>query len=111
MLARVLMAFLAVLLVGCGKPGAGSAATGAPDQAQIDAGLNELTQAVRKYAAEQRRAPKALDELVANSEEHANLVQQLETAADAESERPFGSIPSGDELAAELERFLREENQ
>jgi hypothetical protein len=27
--------------------------------------LGELTQAVRKYAVEQRRAPKALDELVA----------------------------------------------
>jgi len=52
-----------------------------------------------------------LDELVANSEEHAALVHQLEAAIDAESERPLGTIPSGDELAAELERFLREENQ
>ena len=52
-----------------------------------------------------------LNELVANSEEHAALVQQLEAAIDAESERPLGtSIPSGDELAAELEKFLREEN-
>jgi hypothetical protein len=53
-----------------------------------------------------------LDELVANSEEHAALVHQLEAAIDSETERPLGtSIPSGDELAAELERFLREENQ
>jgi predicted ATP-grasp superfamily ATP-dependent carboligase len=53
-----------------------------------------------------------LDELVANSDEHAALVHQLEAAVDAETERPLGpSIPSGDELAAELERFLREENQ
>lgn len=53
-----------------------------------------------------------LDELVANSEEHAALVHQLEAAIDAEVEEPLGrSIPSGDELAAELERFLREENQ
>ncbi|MBV8980378.1 MAG: PAC2 family protein, partial [Acidimicrobiia bacterium] len=52
-----------------------------------------------------------LDELVANSEEHAALVHQLETAVDAEADRPLGSsLPSGDELAAELERFLREEN-
>ena len=52
-----------------------------------------------------------LDELVANSEEHAALVHQLETAIDAETDRPLGSsLPSGDELAAELERFLREEN-
>lgn len=53
-----------------------------------------------------------LDELVANSEEHAALVHQLESAIDAEVEEPLGrSIPSGDELAAELERYLREENQ
>jgi proteasome assembly chaperone (PAC2) family protein len=53
-----------------------------------------------------------LDELVANSEEHAALVNQLEAAIDAETEEPLGrTIPSGDELAAELERFLREENQ
>jgi hypothetical protein len=66
MLARVLMAFLGVFLVGCGKPAAPSAATSPPDQAQIDAVVNDLTHAVRKYAVEQRRAPKALDELVAN---------------------------------------------
>ncbi|MBV8162374.1 MAG: PAC2 family protein [Acidimicrobiia bacterium] len=52
-----------------------------------------------------------LDELVANSEEHSTLVRQLEAAADAETERPLGAtLPSGDELAAEFERFLREEN-
>jgi len=77
-------------------------------------GLESLT-GVAVDTSELRTAAQStrerLDELVANSEEHANLVQQLETAADAESERPFGSIPSGDELAAELERFLREENQ
>jgi len=55
-------------------------------------------------------ARRRLDELIANSEEHAALVRQLEAQADAETERPFGTIPSGDELAAELERFLREEN-
>ena len=53
-----------------------------------------------------------LDELVANSEEHSTLVHQLEAAVDAETERPLGTLlPSGDELAAELERFLRGENQ
>ena len=55
-------------------------------------------------------ARRRLDELIANSEEHAALVRQLEAQADAETERPFGPIPSGDELAAEVERFLREEN-
>jgi hypothetical protein len=78
-------------------------------------GLNRLT-GVGADTSELRAAAQStrvrLDELVANSEEHAALVNQLEAAVDAESERPLGSsIPSGDELAAELERYLREENQ
>jgi predicted ATP-grasp superfamily ATP-dependent carboligase len=43
-----------------------------------------------------------LDQLIANSEEHIALVRQLETQVDAD-------VPSGDEIAAELERFLRGE--
>ena len=54
--------------------------------------------------AELRRAAEAsrqhLDELIANSEEHIALVRQLETQADAD-------VPSGDEIAAEVERYLR----
>ncbi len=78
-------------------------------------GLERLT-GVGADTGELRTAARStrsrLDELVANSEEHAALVHQLEAAIDAESEQPLGtSIPSGDELAAELERFLREENQ
>lgn len=51
-----------------------------------------------------------IDELIANSDEHAAMVRQLESAMDdAELEPPLDSadLPSGDELAAELERFLR----
>jgi hypothetical protein len=77
-------------------------------------GLERLT-SVTVDTSELRAAAQStrvrLDELVANSEEHAALVHQLEAAIDAESERPLGLIPSGDELAAEVERFLREENQ
>jgi len=78
-------------------------------------GLERLT-GVHVDAHELRVAAKStrrrLDELVANSDEHAALVRQLEAAVDAEADRPSGSaLPSGDELAAELERFLREENQ
>ena len=54
--------------------------------------------------AELRRAAEAsrqhLDELIANSEEHIALVRQLETQADAD-------VPSGDEIAAEVERYMR----
>ena len=43
------------------------------------------------------------------------MVRQLEAAYDAEAAEtpptgePFGPLPSGDELAAELERFLRDQ--
>lgn len=52
-----------------------------------------------------------IDELIANSEEHAALVRQLETAVDTTEASPIDptTLPSGDELAAELERFLRGE--
>ena len=76
-------------------------------------GLERLT-GIAVDAGELREASESarrrLDELIANSDEHAALVHQLEAQVDAESERPFGAIPSGEELAAELERFLREEN-
>lgn len=51
-----------------------------------------------------------IEQLVAASEGHAAMVRQLEVQHDAEEEAPpisFGPLPSGDELAAELERFLR----
>ncbi len=53
-----------------------------------------------------------IDELIAGSEEHVALVRQLESQHDDEAAAPatdFGVLPSGDELAAELERFLRGE--
>jgi predicted ATP-grasp superfamily ATP-dependent carboligase len=46
-----------------------------------------------------------LDELVAANPEHTHMVRQLETVYDDQSSTL--TIPSGDELAAELERFLR----
>lgn len=51
-----------------------------------------------------------IDQLLAGSEEHSALVRQLEAQYDEEqgaSATNFGDIPTGDELAAELERFLR----
>ncbi|HWW55054.1 MAG TPA: PAC2 family protein [Acidimicrobiales bacterium] len=60
------------------------------------------------------RARLQIDALVANSDEHRRLVTQLEAQAEAELQGEDGglageSLPSGDELAAELERFLRGE--
>ncbi len=65
-----------------------------------------------KEAAEATR--RQLDELTANSPQHTVLVQQLEAQADAEAEDSssgWGELPTGDELAAELEKFLRGEAQ
>lgn len=65
-----------------------------------------------------------LDELTANSLQHAALVRQLEAQVDSEkadsggapaegqaeaTAAGWGTLPTGDELAAEVERFLREE--
>ena len=55
-----------------------------------------------------------IEQLIAGSDEHAALVRQLEAQHDSEqpvtSAAEFGDLPSGDELAAELERFLRGEH-
>jgi predicted ATP-grasp superfamily ATP-dependent carboligase len=53
-----------------------------------------------------------IEQLIANSDEHQAMVRQLERQLDQEpSSGGLGPIPSGDELAAELERFLRGEAQ
>ena len=51
-----------------------------------------------------------VDDLITNNPEHSSMVEQLEQAADADLEHPSEELPSGDELAAELERFLRGES-
>jgi proteasome assembly chaperone (PAC2) family protein len=55
-----------------------------------------------------------LDELVRSNPDHSAMLAQLEQAWDAEENQSAltdGSpLPSGDELAAELERFLREQS-
>jgi hypothetical protein len=52
-----------------------------------------------------------IDEIIANSPEYAALVDRLETDVDTAggAVSDFSDLPSGDELAAELERFLRGE--
>jgi predicted ATP-grasp superfamily ATP-dependent carboligase len=54
-----------------------------------------------------------IDELVANNPENVGLVRQLEAQWDTEVSRmtPGGNLPSGDQLAAELERFLRDQGR
>lgn len=49
-----------------------------------------------------------LDELVAGSEEHTAMVHQLEAQVDAATTTPLQAT-SGEQLAAEVERFLRDQ--
>jgi len=55
-----------------------------------------------------------IDKLVAGNDEHTVMVQQLETAYDAFADEPAplsaSDIPSADELAAEFEQFLRDQD-
>jgi predicted ATP-grasp superfamily ATP-dependent carboligase len=54
------------------------------------------------------RARSRIDELIANSAEHQAMVAQLEAQNDREVDvMGGGMLPSGDEIAAELERYLR----
>jgi hypothetical protein len=61
-------------------------------------------------AAEAAASRDRIDSLVANSEEHLEMVRQLEHHVDAMEAADQGGLPTGDELAAELERFLREQD-
>ena len=63
-------------------------------------------------------AKRRIDDIIAASDEHAEMVRQLESSVDAESgpddqsgapPLDLSDLPTGDELAAELERFLRGE--
>lgn len=50
-----------------------------------------------------------LDALIANNDEHIQMVRQLEAQVDALGSVGDGPLPSGDDLAAEVERFLRDQ--
>jgi hypothetical protein len=52
-----------------------------------------------------------VDDLIAKSTEHTAMVRQLERSVDAAEGNPLdvGTLPTGEELAAELERYLRDE--
>ena len=56
-------------------------------------------------------ALRKVDELISKSSEHESMVHQLEQSVDETEGNPLdvgGDIPTGDELAVELERYLRE---
>ena len=58
------------------------------------------------------RSRHQVDELIAGNHEHLDMVRKLEESIDASEGNPLGheDLPSGEEIAAELERFLRGED-
>ncbi len=52
-----------------------------------------------------------IDKLIADSDEHQAMVRELELDFDARAAADLEDLPSGEELAAELERFLRGQSE
>lgn len=50
-----------------------------------------------------------IDSLIRDNPEHVAMLGQLETQVDEATEAQISNLPSGDDLAEELERFLREQ--
>jgi proteasome assembly chaperone (PAC2) family protein len=72
--------------------------------------IGGLTLDASRLRASAEEARKRVDDLVTNNPEHSSMVEQLEEAADETEGTSLGEeLPSPDELAAELERFLRGE--
>jgi len=77
------------------------------------AGTTFSPEALTDEVAEMRSR---IDELVAQNPQHSSMIHQLEAAYDASLEEIAGEqgmtgpLPSGDELAEELQRFLREQD-
>jgi proteasome assembly chaperone (PAC2) family protein len=73
-------------------------------------GLALDSSALRGAADSSRRQ---VDELIAGNAEHAAMVRKLEESIDASEGNALGveELPSGEEIAAELEQFLRGEER
>ncbi|HXQ19349.1 MAG TPA: PAC2 family protein [Acidimicrobiales bacterium] len=73
-------------------------------------GLALDSSGLRRAAESSRRQ---VDEVIAGNPQHLAMVHKLEATLDASEGNPLGldDLPSGDEIAAELERFLRGEDQ
>jgi hypothetical protein len=72
-------------------------------------GVRVSTAELEREAEQQRRR---IDQLVAGNDEHREMVRQLEALHDQAAEQASslpGELPSADELAAEFERFLRDQ--
>ena len=72
--------------------------------------ISGLTLDASELRASAEEVRQRVDDLITNNPDHGSMVEQLEQAADADEEHPVEELPSGDELAAELGRFLRGES-
>jgi hypothetical protein len=73
------------------------------------AGVTELTSAIFDTGILPSQALSArgrIDELVGRNPEHVAMIEKLESAYD-DLHEPSAQLPSGEDLAAELEAFLR----
>lgn len=68
-----------------------------------------LTLPTADLPAQAQASRERIDELISQNPEHVAMLQQLESQADEQATTMKMSATSGDELAAELERFLREQ--
>ena len=73
--------------------------------------IGELSITTTELREEADSAQRQVEDLIGANPEHQAMVRSLETTLDATEGNPLGvdEIPSGDELAAELEQFLRGE--
>jgi predicted ATP-grasp superfamily ATP-dependent carboligase len=73
------------------------------------AGLSLDSSDLHRAADASRRQ---VDQVISGNSEHVAMVRKLEESVDASEGNPLGidTLPSGDELAAELEQFLRGED-
>lgn len=64
---------------------------------------------VESLADEIAETRQRIDSLIEDNPEHVAMLRQLEAQSDEATENPLGDLPSGDDLAEELQRFLREQ--
>lgn len=73
--------------------------------------VTELTLPTGRLGEEASNTRARLDELVESNSQHQEMIEQLEGVFDSEPlDSQLGPLPTGDELAAELQQFLRDQN-
>lgn len=85
-----------------------AAAAALLDGVRIVTGLQFDAEPLRDQSVVTRQR---LDELVSRNTEHSEMLRQLEAQDDAMRRADEHRLPSGDELAAEVEQFLREQDE